>query len=557
MVFTLHTESTLPLYRQICEGLRREIVVGSIAAGARLPSSRQLATDLGVSRITVANAYAELEADGVVEARPGAGTFVLPPWAGPLSGEDSPGNATMPPWQAMLGAQINPVRDRMLRQVLRGPILGDTVSFAWGAGDPRLVPTETFRRVLTEVLDRDGAAALGPEHSDGYPPLQRALARYVRQLGIDAGPEEIVVTAGTQQAITMLAGALLQPGDCVVVETPTWPGALEAFEARQATVIGVPLDGDGMRADMLQRVLEAHHPRLIYTVPTFQNPTGTVMSATRRREIVTLAHRYGVPILEDDHVREVHFGSPIPPPLAAFDRYGDVIHASSFTKSFLPALRLGYIVARGPLREALTAMRRSADLFSSSLMQRALCEYLESGAMQRHWKHISRVYRRRHTAMMIALKRSFPPGVTWTGVEGGLVVWVSVPPQLSVIDLFEDALRAGVSFVAGAAFFPTPNDQPFMRLNFAAVDEQQIDRGIGILGQLLHQQLAARSVATAATIVRDTAGSASFIDARRPIPGRIAETISDDAGYVALAAPVLLHVDSTVRKAPREGGGTD
>jgi GntR family transcriptional regulator/MocR family aminotransferase len=503
MVFTLHTESTLPLYRQICEGVRQEIARGSVAAGARLPSSRQLAMDLGVSRITVANAYAELEADGVVEVRPGAGTFVLPPWPEAAVGMGASGDAAPPLWQAALGAQVNPIRDRMLRQVLRGPILDDTISFAWGAGDPRLVPTDAFRHVLTGVLDRDGAAALGPEHSDGYPPLRRALAQYVRQLGIVAGPDEIVVTAGTQQAITMLAGALLRPGDGVVVESPTWPGALEAFEARQADVIGVPLDRDGMRADLLQRVLEARRPRLIYTVPTFQNPTGIVMSATRRREIVTLAHRYGVPILEDDHVREVRFGSPIPPPLAAFDRYGDVIHASSFTKSFIPALRLGYIVARGPLREALTALRRSADLFSSSLMQRALCAYLESGAMQRHWKYISRVYRRRHAAMMTALKRSFPPGITWTGVEGGLVVWVNVPPHLSVIALFEDALRAGVSFVAGAAFFPAPNDQPSLRLNFAAVDERQIERGIAILGQLLRQHLAARSLAARATVRGD------------------------------------------------------
>lgn len=489
MVFALNAGGDAPLYQQIAEGLRREIAAGIVPAGTRLPSSRQLARDLKVSRITVTTAYAELEADGVIESRAGAGTFALPPW--PLAAHQ-PSSATSemcPAWQIGLRDRISSDRDRMLRQVLRGPLTSDTINFAWGAGDPRLVPVAEFRRMLTEVLDEDGAAALGPDHADGYPPLRRCLTDYLWKLGVDVVPDDVVITSGTQQAIAMVAATLVQPGDVVVVEAPTWPGALEAFGARRARIVGVPVDADGMRVDLLEQVIERQQPRLIYTIPTFQNPTGAVMSAARRRALVTLAARHGVPILEDDHVREVRFGDPIPPPLAAFDRYGNVIHASSFTKSLIPALRLGYVVARGPMREWLVSLKRASDLFTSTLLQRALCRYLETGAVQRHWKRVGRVYRHRHATMLAALDRHFPPGSTWTGVAGGIVVWVGVPPGVSVSALYDDALRAGTSFVAGAAFFPEPNDQPFLRLNFAAIEEARIEQGIAALGTVLHQHV--------------------------------------------------------------------
>ena len=489
MDFALQVGIDAPLYQQIREGLRREIAAGTLAAGTRLPSSRLLARDLGVSRITVTTAYAELEADGVIESRGGAGTFVLPPW--PLAAHHAPPPVTdvWPAWQEGLGQRSNPERDRMLSQVLRGPLGPDTINFSWGAGDPRLVPTTEFRRVLTEVLDQDGAAALGPEHADGYPPLRQHLTGYLRLLGLDVVPDDVLITAGTQQVIAMVAATLVQPGDRVVVEAPTWPGALDAFQARGAEIVSVPVDADGMRVDLLEVILERERPCLIYTIPTFQNPTGAVMSAARRRALVTLAARYGIPILEDDHVREVRFGDPIPPPLAAFDRHGNVIHASSFTKSLIPALRLGYVVARGPLRDWLTSLKRTSDLFSSTLMQRALCRYLEQGAVQRHWKRVSRVYRHRHETMQAALAEHFPAGSTWSGVAGGIVVWVGVPPGVSVSRLYGEALQAGASFVAGEAFFAEPADQPFLRLNFAALDEDQIERGITILGRVLHDHL--------------------------------------------------------------------
>jgi DNA-binding transcriptional MocR family regulator len=494
-MLTLQPSSDRPLHRQITETLRREIADGNFSAGTRLPSSRQLAHDLRISRITVVTAYAELEAEGVIEARVGSGTFVLPPWA-PSRPVDRAGEsassliaADLPPWQLDLPQTVNPARAEMLGHVLSGPLTADAIGFAWGAGDPRLIPLAEFRRALVSVLDRDGPAVFGPEGGPGYPPLRRWLVGYLRQNGLDVTPDDLLITAGTQQSISLVAETLLHPGDSVIVETPTWPGALEAFEAVGARVIGIPLDEEGMRYDRLVEALEHERPRLIYTVPTFHNPTGRVMSARRRRALCTLAERYGVPILEDDHVREVRFGQPIPPPLAAFDRRGDVIHASSFTKSMIPTLRIGYLLARGPLRELLIARKRSADLFGSALMQRTLTAFLECGSVARHWRRVSRVYQRRHAVMLRALERHFPPGSRWSGVTGGLVLWVQVPEGISVAALHAAALAAGVGFARGDAFFPEPADQPYLRLNFAAVDEAEIERGIAILGRVMHDQI--------------------------------------------------------------------
>ena len=494
-MLALRTESDKPLYQQIVDGLRHEITAGALPAETKLPSSRQLAQDLAVSRITVENAYAELIADGIIEARGGSGTFVLPAWPSRVAEPGFEDVAALPVWQQELKRCINPERERMLTQILRGPLIEGVIPFAWGGADPRQVPTTEFRRSLTRVLDRDGAAAFGAEGAAGYLPLRENVTSYLQKLGLDVCPDDILITAGSQQVIMMTAMTLIRPGDNVITEAPTWSGALDAFVAHGAHVTGIPVDGDGMRVDLLEAAIARDKPRLIFSIPTFHNPTGSVMSATRRRALVSLAATHGIPILEDDPMRELRFGDPIPPPLAAFDQSGNVIYSTSFTKSLIPALRLGYVVARGPMREWLTSLKRTSDLFSSTLMQRALADYIEAGAIQRHWRRVSRLYRRRHETMVAALKRHFPPGVSWSGVAGGMLIWIGVPPGVSVAELYERALQSGVSFVAGAAFFPEPADQPFLRLNFGAIEEAEIERGIAILGRLLHEEIAIRGLA--------------------------------------------------------------
>ena len=506
-MLTLHPHGDEPMYQQITDNLRQEIVAGTLAAGTRLPSSRQLARDLRVSRITVATAYAELEAEGAVEAKPGSGTYVLPHWDVPTpTGVDaeavtSEGDGSMPGWQRGLVYPANLEREAMLSNVLYGPLVPDMVGFSWGAGDPRLLPFAEFRRALVGVIDRDGPVALGPEGGAGYLPLRVWLTSYLRKHGLKVIPDDILITGGTQQTISLIAGTLLRPGDSVITEVPTWPGALEAFEMAGARVIGIPLDREGMRLDSLVAAIEQEQPRLIYTVPTFHNPTGVVMSARRRRSLCAVAERYGIPVLEDDHVREVRFGNPLPPPLATFDRHGNVIHAGSFTKSLIPSLRIGYVVVRGPLREAMIYRKRASDLFGSALMQRTLAAFLESGAVARHWRRISRISRRRHNVMLRSMTTHFPAEARWSGVAGGQVLWVRAPDAVSVSALHAAAFDHGVGFARGSAFFPKPADQPYLRVNFAAVDEAHIVHGITVLGRLLHQ-LGSGSQSQASTAMR-------------------------------------------------------
>jgi len=473
-----------PLYRRVRDEIVGEILRGGAPAGTRLPSLRRLAQELGVSRITVEAAYEALEAQGLIETRARSGTFV----AAHAAAEAAPHAARARgglPWEARLAAAANPARERVLGQVLRGAEGGEGVSFAWGAGDPRLFPVDAFRAIIGRILRHARGAALGPEDTQGNAQLRASLAAYLRRLDVPASAEALAVTSGSQQAIDLVVTALVRPGERVAVEEPTWPGALGALEAAGAEIVGVPLDHEGMRLDVLERVLREGGLRLIYTVPTFHNPTGTVMPAGRRRELVRLAARHGVPVLEDDALREVRFGGVLPPPLAALDASGNVILVGSFTKSVLPAARLGYLLAPAKLRDWVVARKRSRDLYCSPLLQRAMSAYLESGDAVRHWKRISRVYAARQRVMDAALARHFPRGVRWRRAAGGPVCWVQLPEGVSARALFSQAVHAGVAFAPGEAFFVAPADQPFIRLNFAAIDEARIERGIATLGALV------------------------------------------------------------------------
>ena len=467
----------VPLYRQIEHWLRQAITAGNLSPGTRLPSTRRLAEELAISRITVENAYGELLAEGLVEGRGSGGTVVVE------RPSDLPrADPTRSRWQELTLARSGGPGTARLAPADGAP---DRIDLSGGLGDPRLFDLAAFSRALNTVRLRDGVDAFEYGDPQGYAPLRRVISGILGAQGLAASPESILVTAGSQQAITLVASCLLKAGDTVLVERPTYNSALELFRVLGLNVVQVPLDGRGLRLDDAEQALVAHRPRLIYTMPTFHNPTGLSMDLGRRRGLLELAARYDVPILEDDFVGDLRFEGRGHPSLKALDRTGHVIYVSTFSKMLLPGLRTGYLVLDGPVFGLLAEHKRLTDLASATLIQRSLAEYVGVGRYQTHLKRSVRLYRRRRDAAAAALK-AWAPELVWNLPSGGHCLWLEAPSLGPEQDLAALAASAGVRLAPGGAFFATPAaGNRFARLNFAALDEDSVTEGIMRLGAVI------------------------------------------------------------------------
>lgn len=486
MRIPLDRQAPTPLYWQIKSYLRQSILSGSLPAGARLPASRALARDLGVNRITVQTAYTELEADGLVVSRLGSGTYVsasLPVLPQPLEQLE----AAWPLWQQSLRDDSPDHGSVTLDKLLAQTPHPHPIRFASGSSAPHLFPVDEFRKVLQAVMHRDGIEALEYGESQGYAPLRATIAHVLATQGLQARPENILITAGSQQALSLVSQLLLKPGDTILVESPTYGGALELFQALHFSVVGVPMDGQGMQVEHLERLLQQHHPKLIYTIPNFHNPTGTCLTGLRRRELLLLADRYNVPILEDDFVGDLRYEGSAQPSLKALDRGGRVIYTNTFSKMLMPGLRVGYLFIEGPLYERLVQFKRVNDLATSTLIQRALEAYVTVGRYQAHLRRSCQVFRKRRDAMIAALKHHLPE-VRFEPPQGGLFLWVELPQEVSADDLLPLACEHGVTFVPGRRFFPHGvGGRNWMRLNFVVHAPEEIEVGVERLSKALRQ----------------------------------------------------------------------
>lgn len=484
MRIPIDPNSPTPLYRQIEGWLRQNILAGSLPAGSRLPASRALADELGVSRITVKNAYAALEGDGLILTRLGSGAYVAPAGPAVLEPADRP---AWPLWQLEAAAPAA-FTEEISRAQPRHP---EPVSFT-GVGDPRQFPLREFGRTIQEVLRRDGTAALEYGSFDGgYAPLRETVVHVLASQGIQAGAQDVLITSGSQQALALTCQVLLNPGDRVLVEKPTYNLAIELFQSLGLKVIGAPLDEAGMQVEGIEPLLQQHHPRLIYTIPNFQNPSGACLSGLRRRQLLALAERYNIPIVEDDFAGDLRFEGRAQPAIKALDRGGRVIYVGTFSKMLMPGLRVGYLLANGPVLERLARQKRVLDLSTNPLMQRALERYVTLGRYQAHLRRSIRLYRARRDAMLAALRR-YLPGATVAPPQGGLFVWLKLPAGVSSLDLLPLALEEGVEFAPGTRFFADPAEgEPYLRLNFAARSPAEIDLGVRRLGAALQRLPAA------------------------------------------------------------------
>ena len=507
--------SRVPVYRQIAGRLRQDIESGALPARARLPATRALAEELGVSRITVVTAYAELEDRGLVAAREGSGTYVA-------AGAAEPGRAgpaaepSWPRWQRELGpnppptpAPVGPRTEppggpgsglplggpgpglppggpgSMLPPGGPGPGPPGTLAFT-GAGDPRLYPVAALARTIREVLHSDGPAALeyGGDPA-GHRPLRETIVEVLASQGLRTSAAQVLVTTGSQQGLALAAQVLLRPGDAVVVEEPTYNLALDLFRAGGQRIVPVPVDRAGMQVDRLEPLLRTHHPRLLYTVPHFQNPSGATLSGPRRTQLLALADRYDVPVVEDDYVGDLRYEGRSPPALKALDTSGQVIYLGTFSKLLMPGVRVGYLVADGPVLDRLAEHKRVQDVMTAPLMQRVLHRYVTVGRYQAHLRRTTRHYRRRRDALMAALRDQLPQ-VSAPTPAGGLFAWLTLPDGVSARVLHEHARAAGVEVAPGGWFFadPAAGDR-HLRLNFVVLTPDEIVEGVRRLATAL------------------------------------------------------------------------
>lgn len=471
-----------PLFRQIERQIREQIEEGCYPPGSRLPSTRQLAEELGVSRITVKNAYAELESDGLIGPREGSGTYVLPPCCQPAPQQNEAEGSCWPLWQ--IEAQERYPEPAVAPS---GPAEAhpDPIDFT-GAGDPRLFPAQEFMHVMASVIRHEGVGALayGNLHAQ-CPSLCHTIALMLANYGILCNDEDVLLTTGSQQALALVCQALLERGDAVLVEEPSYDFAMDLFRTLGLKLIGVPVDAEGMCVDELEPLLQKHRPKLIYTMPNFQNPTGSCLGAERRRKLLALADCYNIPIVEDDYAGDLRYEGRTLPAIKRLDPDGRVIYVGSVSKMLMPGLRVGFLVAQGPIRAILAHHKRVTDLTTSPLILRALDRFMNIGRYQAHLRRAGRAYRTRLEALLEAIRRELP-GTTIEAPQGGLFAWLRLPEGIDAEALLEAGRKTGVRFAPGNRFFLSPDrGRNFIRLNFATRTPDEIRLGIARLAAAL------------------------------------------------------------------------
>ena len=402
-------------------------------------------------------------------------------------------------WNHRYAQRTQRMTSSAIRELLKLIESPDIISFAGGLPGPDLFPVEEIKEAAETVLSQKGRKALQYSTTEGYTPLREMLIRHMSRYGIVVGLENVIITSGSQQALDLIGKVLINPGDKVLTENPTYLGAIQAFTMYGADYVTVPVDDDGMCVDRLEEGLRAG-PKFMYVLPNFQNPSGVTLSLPRRQAIIELSDHYGIPIIEDDPYGQLRYEGEHITSLGALDdeaphnpahgKYsGNVIYLSTFSKTLAPGLRLGWIVAPKEVILRLVQAKQGTDLHSSTFDQMVAYEVGRGGFIDRHVHRIREVYGHRRDVMLDALARALPDadalGVRWTRPKGGLFLWVVLPEAIDTGELLREAVAEKVAFVPGTSFFALGGGRNTMRLNFSHAQDPQIEEGIARLGRVV------------------------------------------------------------------------
>lgn len=400
------------------------------------------------------------------------------------------------PWAHRYAHRTQRMGSSAIRELLKLTEKPDIISFAGGLPAPDVFPVEEFQEACQRVLRDYGAQALQYGTTEGYLPLREQIARHTARYGIQVSPENILITSGSQQALDLIGKILINRGDRILVESPTYLGALQAWNAYGAEYVTVPMDKSGMNTDAMEEALRTG-PKFIYVLPNFQNPTGVTLSLKRRHKLIELADRYGVPIIEDDPYGQLRFEGEHLPSVVLLDHRsrqngkenysGNVIYLSTFSKILAPGLRLAWVIAPEEVIRKLVQAKQGADLHTATFNQIVAHEVSRHGFLDQHIKVIRSTYKERRDVMLAAMDRFFPPEVDWTHPEGGLFLWGTLPSHLSAAEVLKVAIERKVAFVPGDPFHPNGGGHNTMRINFSFSRPEVIMEGIQRMGEVIHE----------------------------------------------------------------------
>jgi len=466
--FKFRNGASSPLYSQLLAALESAIESGDLAVGTRLPSERAMADQLKVSRTTVMSAYRELEARGLIHSHVGRGTYVCA----------SPEGAGAPfAWRGKVSRAASLSNDPALRQIISVASRPDVISFGAGAPAIDIFPVKAWQRLLEQALREKPEEVLSNGPTAGLPRLRQAIADR-----FGAKPNRILILSGSQQGLGLISRCLLDPGDAVIIDRPCYVWAIQLFRAAGAHLIG----WDIARADMaeLEDLIIRHRPKLIFTNPTFHNPTGRTLSLRERKELLKLAVRYRVPLLEDDPYRETYLDSQPAPTLYHLDEHDIVIHLNTFSKILAPGLRLGWLAAPEYIVDQLASIKQREALFTEGAGQYALAGLLQSGMFDDHLVRMRTEHARRRSAFQAALKRHAPAGLSKFEVPpGGLFFWLRMDQSLTSSQWLQQALAAGVAFISGDVFYADAVNSQYARFCYTRLSPEKIEAGIKRLAE--------------------------------------------------------------------------
>ncbi|MGX6447792.1 aminotransferase-like domain-containing protein [Patulibacter sp. S7RM1-6] len=397
-------------------------------------------------------------------------------------------------YAGLFAARTRVMKSSAMRDIMALTERPDVISLAGGLADTTLFPAEDLAQVLSHMAAADSARALQYAPTEGMADIRPVLTEVMAAEGTVVDEDEILVTTGGQQVIDLVCKTLVDAGDVVIAEAPTYPGAVPTFSAYEADLVQIELDDDGMRIDLLEETLdrlaaEGRKPKFIYTIPTFQNPGGVTMSLERRRRLVRIAQERQILVLEDNPYGLLRYEGESLPTLYSLDEGRFVIYAGTLSKILSPGIRVGWAVAPAPVRQKMIVGKQGSDLNSSSLSQLFVAYYFRERDWRDYVRHQAGVYRARRDAMLEALERHMPEGATWTRPQGGLFVWVTLPEILDTTDLLARALQRNVAFVPGRGAFLDGRGGNSMRINFSGVAEDDIREGVARIGATVAEQL--------------------------------------------------------------------